>query len=129
MQTLTVRKAEVAPLVAATFPDYKGRKFRVQIAETVRLDDLNWSGGSRSQYRATTLTGEPIGTADRFNAMAPWDCNQIEGVTLPITPGACVVRHSIFCGQDTGLTITIHPTDAPRLLSKGIRMCANTTSK
>lgn len=96
MQTIKVRKTEVAPLVVATFPDYKGRRFSVRVANQVRLDDLNWSDGTRSQYRACTLTGERLGSTDRYNAMAPWDRNQIEGQTLPLVPGAAVVKHTIF---------------------------------
>ena len=80
MNTIKVRRAEVAPLVAATFPAYKGRTFRVQIAEKVGLYDINWFGGSRSQYRAATLSGEPLGSTDRFSTMAPWD-HQVEGTS------------------------------------------------
>lgn len=113
---IKARKADVAPLVAATFPTYKGRTFRVRAATEIRLDDLNWSGGTRSQYRACTLSGQPLGSADRYNAMAPWDRNQIEGQTLPIAPGAVVVEHTIFCGTDTGILIIIHPDDMPKFL-------------
>lgn len=117
MQTIRARKADVAPLVRATFHDYTGRKFTVRITEQVRLDDLNWSGGTRSQYRATTLDGTPLGNTDRYAAMWPGS-NLAEGQTLPLVPGAAVVRHTIFCGTDCGLTIHIHPADAPRWLPK-----------
>jgi hypothetical protein len=105
----------VAPMVRGTFPDYRGKKFQVIAAESVTLHDLNWSGGSRCQYRACTITGQPLGNADRFNQMAPWR-NPAEGQTLPIVPGACVVQHTLFCGQDLGLRIYVHPCDLTPLL-------------
>jgi uncharacterized Fe-S cluster protein YjdI len=111
---ITVRKAEVAPIVAATFPEYRGKKFRVEFREQVCLLDLNWSGGSRSQYRACTLSGEALGSSAKYNAMAPWDSRQVEGQSVAVPQGACMVRHSHFCGKDTGITITINPADAPK---------------
>jgi hypothetical protein len=105
----------VAPMIRATFPSYKGKKFQVVAAESVTLHDLNWSGGSRCQYRACTLAGAPLGNADKFNAMAPWE-NPAEGQSLPIAPGACVVQHTLFCGSDLGLRIYVHPSDMAPLL-------------
>ncbi len=111
---IKVRKDEVAPLIRATFPEYRGRTIRVEFRENVSLQDLNWSGGSRTQYRACTLSGEGLGSSAKYNAMAPWDSRQVEGQTVAVPPGACMVRHSYFCGKDVGLTITINPADAPK---------------
>jgi hypothetical protein len=111
-----VKRNEVAAIVNATFGDYRGRKIRVAPTETVHISDLNWSGGTRSQYRACTLDGRSLGGMDRYNAMAPW-ANPAEGASLPLVPGACVVEHSIFCGKDSGLRIYVHPDDMPRLIS------------
>jgi hypothetical protein len=57
-----VKRQDVAAIVNATFGDYRGRKIRVGAAEKVSICDLNWSGGTRSQYRACTLTGQRLGT-------------------------------------------------------------------
>jgi hypothetical protein len=114
-EALKVTRAQVAPLVRGTFPNYQGRKFRVEAAEAVTLADLNWSGGTRSQYRACTLTGEPTGGADRYNAMAPW-ANPAEGQRLPVPAGFAVVEHTQFCGKDLGLRIYLNPVDMPKLL-------------
>jgi len=105
----------VAPMVRATFPAYRGKKFQVVAAESVTLQDLNWSGGSRSSYRACTLSGQALGGTDRFALMAPW-LNPAEGQTLPIVPGACVVQHILFCGEDHGLRLYVHPQDMAPLL-------------
>jgi len=115
MTTIKTKRADVAPLVAATFPDYKGRKITVQPATSVMLHSLNWDGGSRSQYRTCSTDGAPIGSADRYNAMAPW-ANPAEGQNIPVPQGAVVVRHSIFSGKDAGLTIYINPADMPAWL-------------
>jgi len=115
LDPIHVTEEQVRPVVRATFPDYRGKKFQVVAAESVTLHDLNWSGGSRSSYRACTLTGAPLGGADKYQMMAPWD-NPAERQTLPILPGACVVEHCIFCGQDMGLRIYVHPADMAPLL-------------
>lgn len=114
--TIKARRSEVAALVAATFPEYKGRKFAVEAAATVTLHDLNWSGGSRNQYRTCTVAGQKIGGADKWNAVAPW-ANIAEGKTLDIPQGAAVVKHAMFCGSDCGLTIYVHPADMPKWLA------------
>jgi hypothetical protein len=116
VEPIKVKKADVARIIAATFPDYRGQKISVRPATSESLQDLNWSGGSRSQYRACTLDGRALGTSAEYHTYAPWDNRQVEGQSVPIPPGSVMVRHSIFCGKDTGLTITCHPDDMPKLL-------------
>jgi hypothetical protein len=117
LEWTNVRRQDVDMIVRATFPEYRGRKIRVAAAEGVTLHDLNWSGGTRSQYRGASLSGQSLGNADRYNQLAPWDSRQIEGQRLPLVPGVVVVEHSMFCGKDTGLRIYVHPADMPRLLA------------
>lgn len=109
---MKVKKSEIAQVVAATFPEYKGRLYRVRAAESVTLYDLNISGGTRNQYRACTIEGESLKTADRFNQAAPWD-NPAEGLRIDLVPGCVVVEHSLFCGSDRGLTVYVHPSNMP----------------
>ena len=115
--TLNVKRRDVAAIVAATFPEYKGRTFRIEPRLNVTLSNLNWGGGggSRSQYRTCTLQGQALGGADKYNAQAPW-ANKAEGAYIPIPTGAVIVEHSIFCGKDTGLRIYVNPHDMPKLL-------------
>ncbi len=115
MTTIHIEPKDVAQIIATTFPGYRGKTVKVTASETVSLYDLNWSGGSRNQYRTCTIDGQPMGSADRFNAMAPWD-NVAEGKSLPIPQGFVCVEHSIFCGKDTGLTVYVNPADMPRYL-------------
>lgn len=115
LPAIKVARQDVAAIVAATFPSYKGRKFRIAAKDAVSLQDLNWSGGTRSQYRGCTLDGKSSGAADGYNARAPWD-NPAEGATIPIPVGFALVEHVIFCGKDLGLRIYVNPADMPKLL-------------
>ncbi len=114
-ERIKVTRKEVDVLARATFPEYKGRKFSVIAAEQVTLHDVNWGGGSRNQYRAVTLEGQPLGSTDRFSQMWPGS-HAAEGMTLPIPQGAVVVEHCIFCGKDLGLRFYINPADMPKYL-------------
>ena len=117
MTITNVKRKDVAQIVAATFPDYKGRKFRIEPRATVTFSNLNWDGGTRSQYRTCTLDGsQSLGRADRYNAQAPW-ANALEGKTIPIPAGALIVEHAMFCGKDAGLYIYVNPQDMPKLLA------------
>lgn len=41
---------QASPIVKATFPEYKGRKFKLVFTDTVWFHDTNWGGGSRNKY-------------------------------------------------------------------------------
>lgn len=112
---INVSRADVATIVNATFPGYRGRKIRIGAREKISLHDVNWGGGSKNEYRAVTLEGQPLGSSAKYAAMAPWS-HHAEGAILPIPEGACIVEHSIFCGKDIGLRIYVNPADMPKLL-------------
>jgi len=105
IESIRVRKSDVAAVVKATFPNYSGRRFVVLVAETVQFSDLNWGGGTRNEYRSHDLTD---GTARSLPQMPPWK-NVAEGKTVPIPDGWAVVEQSYFCGRDHGLTIHVNP--------------------
>lgn len=87
------------------FPNYKGRKFRDDRRGKVTFADLNWSGGTRCEFRAVNLmTGQSAGDTVGLNQTAPWN-NVFEGKTVDIPAGFAVVEHSIFCGKDCGLIV------------------------
>jgi hypothetical protein len=110
------KDATIAPIVRATFPDYRRQKVYVRAAETVTLTDLNWSGGTRSEYRACKTDGEFIGSTDRFHQYAPWDGRQVEGLAVPVPRGSIVVRGGHFCGKESVLCLHVNPADMPKLL-------------
>jgi hypothetical protein len=115
IEPIAVTKREIGAIVLGSFPEYRGRKFRLYASETVILSDLNWSGGTRSQYRAVTLDGFPVGNTDKYNQVAPWN-NPAEGQVVPIPQGIVVVEHVLFCGKDLGLKVWANPADMPKLL-------------
>lgn len=110
------RNKPVSRLIAATFPDYRRQKISINSSGRCTFLDLNWSGGTRSQYKGATLAGESTGSLDRFNAMAPWDIRQIEGQTIDIPPGHCVIRGGFSCGKASLLTIYVNAADVPKYL-------------
>ena len=110
VQTLTRKQA--AKIIAATFPNYKGRKIRLERAESIRFTDTNWDGGSRNTYAAMAFDGRSENLD--LSRVAPWS-NPIEGRSFPLPPGYLIVEHSIFCGQDMGLRIYMNPASAGEL--------------
>jgi hypothetical protein len=107
MTEMRVRKAQVRPIVEATFPTYRGRTFRVEFVETVTFRNTNWSGGTRSFYQAVRMTdGESVELARGFT---PW-ANPVEGRSVDLPEDIVVVEHVIFCGKDLGLRFLAHPS-------------------
>lgn len=117
-----VEREQVAAIVAGTYPDYRGSKIRVIAAETVTFQNLNWAGGTRSQYRACDLSGGPLGSLHKWNQVHPRD-NAAEGGEIRLPEGAAIVEHSLDCGKDTGLRIYIRPADMPNLLPARAELC------
>lgn len=94
---------------------YAGRSFTAQITDkvTVPMDAGLWSGGSRDLYHVIRLSDGAMIEAQDHSA-APWDNRRDNVVTLQ--PGIAVVRHSIFCGKDSGLTFYMVAADVAPML-------------
>ena len=109
-RTLTRKQAEI--IIKGTFPNYRGRKIRLQLTNQVTFSDLHWDGGSRNTYAAMSNDGR----TDRLDCshIAPWN-NPVNGRTFDLMPGILIVEHSIFCGKDGGLTIFMNPASAGTL--------------
>ena len=97
-------------IVAATFPKYRKRDVYVTQSETTTISDVNWSGGTRSEYRACTIDGKALETAVNMSGPAPWE-NPFEGLKINIPPGMVVVQGGHFCGKPSTLFITMNPID------------------
>lgn len=95
---------------------YNGQKFKAVVCETVDIpsDAGLWSGGSRELYSVVTLD-DGMKLLPGQDA-APWNRNYHNRREIMLQPGVVVVRHSIFCGKDTGLTFYVHPENATKLL-------------
>jgi len=99
----------------AAFPAYKGRKFSLQVSETVDMGQGYWSGGSRSSYVAVNLANGHREAASSllrnpFRGGADPKLNDV-----PLNPGYIVVEHIIFCGKDLGLRFHVHPEAVKRI--------------
>jgi len=116
MNYLTVSTKDVRHIVKATFPSYKRRQVVIKTSETVTFHDLNWSGGSRSEYRACSVDGKPIDSRVNMNGPAPW-ANPFEGKQITLPVGAVIVEGGYFCGKTSMLYIHVHPENMPKFLT------------
>ncbi len=99
--------AKSVPLVKKLFPSYRKKNVFLTAATGVNLTDLNWSGGSRSEYTVVDLdTGVMSGVGDHM--AAPWD-NADENRRVNITPRQIIVKTGMFCGKPSTMSITVHP--------------------
>lgn len=94
--------------------DYAGRKFKaiVTTQHSVYLPDLHWSGGSRDTYRLVNLA-----TGESATAIPPeWgSAAGTHSQQIAIRPGFVLVKHTVFCNKDTGLTFYVHPDNVSAL--------------
>ncbi len=113
-ERLKVRKDTIRPLLRVSFPEYKGRTYRVQFTDQVHISNTYWSGGTRSWYVAIQMEN---GKVSRLPSLAPWD-NPIEGQKIPLGENTVIAEHAHFCGKDMGITFYAHPS-RQRLLTGG----------
>jgi hypothetical protein len=110
---------EASQVPATLRGSYSGKKFEAQVCTSVTIPATVglWDGGSRDDYYGVALdTGETF-QLPHSNAWPGFGARREVQVTLE--PGKAVVRHSIFCGEDMGLTFYVHPDNAAKLLPKG----------
>lgn len=106
---------DVKKIALSAFPSYTGRKFRVSVQESPMSVKSYWDGGTRSYYTFVRLDNAKAGPA--VPVQHPFFDKQIEGADkVQLVPGLACVEHVIFCGKDLGVTIHIHPDNAPRFL-------------
>lgn len=110
---------EVKAIAKAAFPEYKGRKFYVEVANPEHVYNLNsnWCGGSRDFFAFVNL--------DDINmkAQVPQNGTMFDtgrSITLPnpgIPVNCALVRHTIFCGHDLGITVIVNAANMPAQLT------------
>lgn len=110
--TLKLTSKQYKQIVKATYPEYTGRTVKMVFTEKVSIYNTNWEGGSRTQYAAVNSDGKVA----HIDAPAPW-LNMVEGATVSMPENALIVTHSIFCGQDAGITIYAHPCHLPKWIA------------
>jgi hypothetical protein len=102
----------VKAALAATFPDYRGRKVRIARYDRPLYLDLTWSGGTVDKVVLVDFVGGRIG---KLRVSSPFVAGANDPVSCP--PGAMLVVRSYFCGVDAGVTFYVHPDDPAGLLS------------
>jgi hypothetical protein len=105
---------EVKALAKRAFPDYTGRKFRVEVVNHSIDVRSYWDGGSREYFKFVRLDGQKGEIVIPPQSAYDKTVNGADAVTL--VPGLVCVSHIYFCGKDLGLCVYIHPDNAPKLL-------------
>jgi hypothetical protein len=101
---------------AALRAGYNGARFRAEPCEsmTIHADAGLWSGGTRDSFSAFELaTGRSAPMPGQSGS--PWSADRVER-SINMRPGYIIVKHSMFCGKDMGLTFYIHPADVAALI-------------
>jgi hypothetical protein len=102
----------IRKIVSATFPEYRGRTFRLSTEVPHRLDSW-WDGGSRNYYAFYHLDQErslPVhSNHPMFEKNQPRVLKQLPLRTV-------LVEHCYFCGNDLGITIYANQADLALLL-------------
>lgn len=96
--------------------NYTGKQYKAVICESVHIpiDAGLWSGGSRDQYKAVNLaTGQEIPLPGQD--VSPWNSERKER-QVALAADFAIVRHTIFCGKDMGLTFYLLPQNAAAML-------------
>jgi len=117
---IEVPTSQVKSIVNATFSDYRRKTVCIVTTGQCTLMDLNWSGGTRSEYRACMLPDEtgrahPIHARIDLHAPHPLD-NKFEGKTVQVPDGCAIVQGGHFCGKVSRLYIYINSADFQRVI-------------
>jgi len=95
---------------------YSGRKYAFKAVEEVQMNSTYWDGGSRSTWTAVKLSTRQVVPLPRFGPPQFGGPQSIP--PIPLEQDMAIVEHSIFCGKDMGLTIYIHPSDSPQMITE-----------
>ena len=114
--TIYANRSDIPATILGAFPEYCGNKFKITATDSVTLCDLNYSGGTRNQYRAVDIATGKVLDGSAANRPPPWS-NTSEGQEVKIPEGIAVVEHSMFCGKNHGLTIYARVSSLAPLLT------------
>ncbi len=103
---------------------YAGKQFKARVCETMTIPMTAglWEGGSRDTFQVIRLDDGATVDAVQHNA-APWNAARRD-IEVKLVPGIAVVEHTIFCGNDMGLTFYVHPDNAAKLLPAPVELTA-----
>lgn len=114
---MKLRKADVSELLKISYPDYKGRKFKVSIKKEYYLKDY-WSGGSRTYAKFAKFVN------DHWEVVTNPFTNPYKDsahVQFNVPNDIIIIEHIFFCGKDLGINFVVSPNFIylPKLLEKG----------
>ena len=102
-QKLSRANPAVKQILAATFPNYRGR--RIYFNPDIPSYELEsyWFEGSRDYY---AFYQPSTGKVWNLGGNHPWfEWKSPRPVATAMPASVCLVRHSIFLGRDAGITI------------------------
>ncbi len=108
-EAIKLTKDQIRPILAVTFPDYRGKKFRLEYQDKYYPENY-WDGGTRSYFKI--LEKDEMG---KIKLLEPGRIftNPFLGKAnevFEIKKNWAIVEHCIFCGKDVGIRIYVHPT-------------------
>ncbi len=116
MNYIKVKTKDVQHIVKATFPEYRKREVVIVPSEKVTFYDLNWSGGTKAQYRACGIDGSSNGRRLNMGQPAPWN-NPYEGLSVDLPIDCVIVEGGYFCGKERMLYFHVNPANMPKFIT------------
>jgi len=117
--TMYIERYAIPGVILASYPDYRGRKFKLTPCASVKLTGAYWDGGSRSFYAAVHLdTGNVTSACPAItDPFAHTDPMGTRGPAVVVIPERTVIvaRH-VYCGRDSGIEIFARPSDVAPML-------------
>lgn len=122
-ESIQLRRSEpqVKQIIAATYPEYRGRKISLRVGVDM-LPGHTWcDGGSWYEYHGYRLSDgatwdlPAVMRKPREYGGEPFGCSDQQRVPVPV--GVVVVERVYFCGSDLGLRFYVHPESAAPMLS------------
>lgn len=104
---------KLVELMQKVYPDYKGRKFFLEVVDKEFDTTSYWDEGSRTYYIFVNPNGDTLHLPNTH----PFHQHNQENRTANLVPGLVCIKHTIYCGHDCGLTIMMHPNDVPKQIS------------
>ncbi len=108
-ESIKLTKEQVRPILAVTFPEYRGKKYRLEYQGKYYPENY-WDGGTRSYFKILEKNGQGIKLLEPGQSFT----NPFLGKAnepFEIKSNWAVVEHCIFCGKDIGIRIYVNPVN------------------
>lgn len=111
---------EVKEIGLAAFPDYSGRKFKLEPFPSTGMSlHSYWSGGSRNYFAFAHLDTR------KATESVPQNGTVFDGENYKVThlpENVALVEHSYFCGKDLGLTIYVGEENLVKMIPASVEL-------